>query len=178
MQKPKRKLGSQELFDFAVKSLAKRAQSTAELRRKLQERAAEPANIDEVLARLREYGYLNDKRFAEQFAASRLENAGFGRVRTLHDLRARRVAGPVADAAVENTYQETDEAALIEDFLRRKYRTAPREGLFQEDKDLAAAYRRLLRAGFRSGVVVLVLKRFARNPELLDAIEEEEDPRG
>jgi len=36
---------------------------------------------------------------------------------------------------------------------------------------MAAAYRRLLHAGFRSGEILRVLKRFAKNPELLDAWE-------
>jgi hypothetical protein len=49
---------------------------------------------------------------------------------------------------------------------------SPRKTLFQQDKDLASAYRRLVRAGFKSSVVVSVLKRFAKNPELLDGIEE------
>src|ERR1039458_4969706 len=48
--------------------------------------------------------------------------------------------------AVQRVYQDVDEEALIEDLIRRKYRLAPREGLFREDKDLAAAYRRLLSA--------------------------------
>jgi SOS response regulatory protein OraA/RecX len=60
---------------------------------------------------------------------------------------------------------------MIEDWIRRKYRNAERESLFQEDKDLAAAYRRLARAGFRTSDIVRVLKRFAKNPELLDSLE-------
>lgn len=173
MNKPKRKLGRQELFEFAVKSLAKRAQSTAEMRRKLHDRADDPGDVDEALARLREYGYLDEKRFAEQLATLRLENSGFGRTRTLFDLRARRVAPTLAAEAVDKAYLDTDEDRLIEDFVRRKYRTAPRAGLFEEEKDLASAYRRLLRAGFRSAAIVRVLKRFAKNPDLLDAIEDE-----
>lgn len=176
MRKQQKKLEAQALFEFAVKSLGARAQSTAELRGKLRLRAAEPEDVEGILARLREYKYLDDKRFAETFAASRLQNDHFGRVRTMNDLRARRVAPPVAEAAVEDAYKETDETALVEDYIRRKYRNAVREQLFQEDKDLAAAYRRLLRAGFRSGTVIRVLKRFAKNPELLDAIEEPEEP--
>jgi regulatory protein len=168
------KLASGELFEFAVKALSRRAQSTAELRAKLRLRAAEESSIEEVIARLKEYGYLDDRRFAESFATARLENERFGKARTLNDLRARRVAGPVANAAVDETYRETDELKLIEEYIRKKYRSANRETLFQEDKDLAAAYRRLLRAGFRSGSVVRVLKRFAKNPELLDAIEPED----
>jgi regulatory protein len=172
LRKPKHKLAPQELFEFAVRSLGHRAQSSAELREKLRERAAEETSVEEVLDRLREYGYLDDKRFAENYAASRLENERFGRARTLNDLRSRRVNGPIADAAVENAYKETDETALVEACIRKKFRSVPRETLFKEDKDLARAYQRLLRAGFRAAVIVPVLKRFAKNPDLLDAIEE------
>ena len=85
------------------------------------------------------------------------------------------MAPSLAERTVQRVYQDVDEEALIEDFIRRKYRVAPRQGLFREDKDLAAAYRRLLRAGFRSGEIVRVLKRFARNPDLLDAFEPPEE---
>jgi hypothetical protein len=36
---------------------------------------------------------------------------------------------------------------------------------------VASAYRRLLRAGFRTGDILKALKRFARNPDLLDGFE-------
>jgi hypothetical protein len=36
---------------------------------------------------------------------------------------------------------------------------------------MAAAYRRLVRAGFRTADILRSLKRFALNPELLDAFE-------
>ena len=77
---------------------------------------------------------------------------------------------------MQKTYEGVDEIALIEDWIRRKYRMTPREGLFGEEKDLAAAYRRLARAGFRSGEIIRVLKRFAKNPELLDSFEPPEEP--
>ena len=69
-----------------------------------------------------------------------------------------------------------EEQKLIEEWIRRKYRTAPREGLFEDRKDLAAAYRRLARAGFRTGEILTVLKRFAKDPELLDGFEPPEEP--
>jgi len=40
---------------------------------------------------------------------------------------------------------------------------------------MASAYRRLLRAGFRSAVIVRVLKKFARDPDLLDGFEPPEE---
>ncbi len=48
-----------------------------------------------------------------------------------------------------------------------------REGLFEGEKELASAYRRLLRAGFTPGNSIRVLKRFVANPDLLDAFEAE-----
>jgi hypothetical protein len=120
-------------------------------------------------------GYLDDRRYAEGFASARLANEKLGRTRVIQDLRQRRVAPSLAERTVHKVYKDVDEEALIEDFIRRKYRLAPREGLFREDKDLAAAYRRLLRAGFRSGEIIRVLKRFARNPDLLDTFEPPEE---
>jgi regulatory protein len=167
---PKR-LNSEALWDYALKALGSRAQSSGQLREKLRRRAESDADIDAVLARLKERGYLDDRRFAEGFAAARLSREKFGRARVIQDLRQRRVAPTLAENTVQKVYEEVDEPALIEDWIRRKYRLAPRENLFKEDKDLAAAYRRLMRAGFRTGEIITVLKRFAKNPDLLDAIE-------
>jgi regulatory protein len=170
------RLDSGALWTYAVKVLAGRAYSTGELREKLHRRAERAADVDEVLARLKEVGYLDDRRYAEGFASARLANEKLGRTRVIEDLRQRRVAPSLAERTVQRVYQDVDEEALIEDFIRRKYRRAPREGLFREDKDIAVAYRRLLRAGFRSGEIIRVLKRFAKNPDLLDTFEPPEEP--
>jgi regulatory protein len=173
--KPTRRLDAARLWDYALKSLAARAHSTGELKEKLRRRAEKAGDVDDVLARLKEHGYLDDRRFAEGFASARLSTEKFGRTRVLQDLRQRRVAPALAERTVKQVYQEVNEVELIEDWIRRKYRLAPRERLFEEEKDLAAGYRRLLRAGFRSGDIVRVLKRFAKNPELLDEWEPPEE---
>ena len=162
-------------WGVALKSLAGRATSTGELREKLRRRAERAEDIDDILARLKDSGYLNDRRYAESYAASRLSGEKFGRTRVIHDLRHHRVAPALAESSVEKVYKDVDEAALIEEWIRRKYRTAEREGLFADQKDLGSAYRRLARAGFRSGEILKVLKRFAKNPDLLDGIEPPEE---
>ena len=172
----KRLLDDEALWTYALKLLGGRAHSTGELREKLRRRASRLAGVDDILARLKDRGYLNDQRFAENFAASRLANDKLGRTRVVRDLRQRRVAPALAERATRQVYQDVNEEALIEEWIRRKYRLAPREGLFREDKDLAAAYRRLLHAGFRTGDIVRVLKRFAKNPDLLDSFEPPAEP--
>jgi len=166
-----RVLDREGLWTYALRALGARAHAAGELREKLRRRAANPEDIENVLDRLRDIGYLDDRRFAEGFASARLSNERFGRRRVLQDLRGRRVAPALAEKTVGEVYRDVDESALIEEWIRRRYRLAPREGLFQEDKDVASAYRRLLRAGFRTGEILRVLKRFARNPALLDSFE-------
>ena len=171
-----RRLDAAALWEYALKSLAGHAQSTAELREKLRRRAELAGDIDDVLGRLKRDGYLDDRRYAESFASARLSTEKCGRARVIHDLRRHRVAPALAEHTARKVYQNVDEEALIEEWIRRKYRMAEREGLFAEEKDLAAAYRRLARAGFRSAEILKVLKRFAGNPELLDGFEAPEEP--
>ena len=175
MKRPKT-LSAEELFAWAVKKLSGRASSVGELRTALLTRAQAPSDVDAILARLKEYGYLNDTRFAESYAAARLENEGFGKTRVLRDLRQRRVAPDLAQRTVAQVYKDQDEPALIEDFLRRKYRNQPREDWLQTDKEMASAYRRLLRAGFTAANSIRVLRRYAANPDLLDAWETDPPP--
>jgi len=171
-------LDAAALWEYALRVLAGRAHSTGELREKLRRKAEHLADVDPAIARLKEYGYLNDHKFAENFAAARLENEGLGKTRVLADLSRHRVAPAVAQKTVGKVYQDIDETALAEDFVRRKFRTASKDHLFESQKEMASAYRRLMRAGFQSATAIAVLKKFARDPDLLDGFEPPEEASG
>jgi regulatory protein len=173
LRKPKL-LHADELLNLALRALGGRAHSAGELKEKLKKRAARAEDVDAVLAKLKQAGYLDDRRFAENYAASRLQNEGFGKMRVLRDLRQHRVAGTLAEQVAERTYKDTNESELIEGFLRRKYRGKQLGPFLAVEKNLAAAFRRLRYAGFSAGASIQVLKRYARQPEALDALESEE----
>lgn len=168
-------LDASALWEYALRVLAGRAHSSGQLREKLRRKAELAADVDPAIARLKELGYLNDRTFAESFASARLANEGVGKTRVLAELARRRVAPAVAQQTAGKVYENVDEQALAEDYVRRKYRSAAKEGLFQGDKQMASAYRSLMRAGFRSATVVAVLKKFARDPDLLDNFEPPEE---
>jgi regulatory protein len=158
-----------------VRSLGQRALSVAELRSRLKLRAEKAGDVDEVLSRVREYGYLDDRRFAESYASARLEGEGFGRWRVLRDLRRKRVAPQVAEQAVQRIYQETNETELIEQFLKRKFRKVRLAEHLADPKHLASAYRRLRLAGFAAGPALRVLRRYSASADELEAVEEPGD---
>ncbi len=146
---------------YAGQALAARAQSIAELRTRLRKKAERLEDVDEILAYLKESGYVDDQRFAGTFADIRRENRGLGKARVVRDLMTRRVSPQIAKAAVEVSYQETDEVKMIEDFLARKYRGKNLKLLLTEPKNLNSAYRKLRVAGFGGSNSIRVLKRYA-----------------
>lgn len=165
-------------MSYALRALGGRAHSLGEIREKLRRRCLEAGDVEAVVTRLKEAGYLNDRQFAESFATSRLENEGLGKMRVLRDLRQRRVAPKLAEQVVQKTFESSDEVKLIESFLARKYRSKPLRQFLSEQKNLASAFRRLQYAGFSAGNSIRVLKRYAREPEALDSIEDNPLPEG
>ena len=157
------KLDEGGLWDYALRILARKAYSAAEIKQKLTQRAALISDIPAILTKLREYGFADDEKFSEAFAASRLRNQGFGRSRVLRDLRTKRVSPKVAEQAIEKTFAGTSEAELIDTFLARKYRSKDLTVFLKEEKNLASAYRKLRLGGFSSNASLAALKRHAKH---------------
>jgi len=169
-----KKLDRDELWNYALRALGQKARSMAEIRQKLAARAASAADVSAIVAKLREYGLADDRKFSESFAASRLENRGFGKFRVLRDLRSKRVSSTLATSAVEKAFANTDEAELIEQFLARRFRGKNLAEFLKEEKNVAAAYRKLRTAGFSSARSLEALKRYRRSEDW-DAVPEEEE---
>jgi regulatory protein len=151
------------LYEAAVRALARRARSVNEVRRLLERRKAAKQDVEAVLKRLRDNGYLDDARFARSFAAFRIESEGFGSRRVRRDLAARRVHPELIEKAVAGAYEDVDERKLLRDYLRRKLRlTKPPE----KPSAVASLYRRLLRAGFASDTIVKELHGLLRSSPL------------
>jgi regulatory protein len=148
--------------------LSVRSSSSEELRLRLRRRAARPPDVDAAMMRLKDLGYLDDWRFAESFAANRMDNHQFGRMRILSDLRARRVPGKVADIAVDRAFEGKNETELIQAFIERRLPLIAAGRGLEDERKLAAAYRKLRRAGFSSAGILSTLKRFASRADLLE----------
>ncbi len=132
-------LDREKLLNVALRALGGRAHSSGELRDKLRRRAQNNEDVDAVLAKLKEAGYLNDQRFAENYACARLQNQGLGKMRVLRDLRQRRVAPKLAEQVTDKTYEQTDEANLIEEFLRRKVSRQRSRDVSQRGKEFSGS---------------------------------------
>jgi regulatory protein len=165
------------LYDYAVKALGRHMRSEAELRRLMKTRV-EPgergeAAIDHALSRLREHGYLNDAAFAETYTRLRQENEKLGQRRVRQDLQQRGVSSGLIAETIEARYGQTNEEALAREHLERKRIRKP-----ENEKETARVMRRLVTAGFSTGVIYKILRQWDVPDEALAALENlEEEPR-
>lgn len=133
-------------FDRAVKLLAAKPRSIAELRERLLAGANANATVVEtVISRLREYGYLDDERFAFSYASLKVKQKPIGRRRLERDLKFKKVESSVADEALELVYAETSEDELIDRAIEKRIRLRGRP---QDRKDAKSLFDHLLRQGF------------------------------
>ncbi len=139
-----------ELYQFALKALTRRAHSVHELWKALERKCRDEEIVKRVMARLRELRYLDDARYARQFARQRSEGRKQGRFRIQRELRARGVSDAHIAAALEEAAPRTDEATTVRKLIERKLKS--HRGPLDQRK-IASLYASLLRRGFAGDVV-------------------------
>ncbi len=139
------------VFKRAAKLLAARQRSVAELREKLSTtRGATRAIIDEAIARLSDYGYLDDAKFAQSYASLRLRERPIGRRRLQRDLWLKKVDKKTAETALDEVFEATPESDLIDRAIAKRIRV---RGKPKSREDAKKLFDHLLRQGFEFELV-------------------------
>jgi len=173
-RRPTAPLDEQALYNLAVRLLGQQMRTVAQIKRLLQKHV-EPgdsgaATLEAVVGRLKERRYLDDTSYARDYAKLRQENASFGKRRVQQDLIRKGVQATVIGSTLEAAYEGVDEEALARKLLERKRVRKP-----EDDKAAARVARMLLRAGFASGVIFRILKKWDVKDETLRNLESLDD---
>jgi len=155
-------------LNTALSMLARRPYSVAEMRRALERKGADSRQVQQVITRLRELRYLDDKKFAEHYASSLARNRAFGRQRIRRELKAKLVDYHQIEPALTQAFEETSEQDLLEKTLEKKIRTLR---LPLTRAKLATLCQSLMRRGFRAADI---MKAVRRRPELKPIADEQE----
>jgi len=163
-------------YQRALRRLARRDHSVAELRRALLDRGHEPEEVEAALERLRRERYLDDAGYAERFARGRMANQGHGRLRVRQDLRLRGVERRAVEAGIKGALREVDERALVDGLARRYWR---QHAAVEPERRLPRLWAFLVRRGFAPGLVRERLARlWPRWSDALEGLEPADDPGG
>ncbi len=134
------------VFQRAAKLLAAKQRSVEELREKLLTgRGATTPLVEEVIGRLREYGYLDDQKFAQSYASLRLRERPIGRRRLERDLWLKKVDKATVETALDEVFETTPEEDLIDRAIAKRVRLRGKPATREEAKKL---FDHLLRQGF------------------------------
>jgi regulatory protein len=151
----------ERVFQRAAKLLAAKQRSVEELRQRLLEgRGATKANVEEVIARLREYGYLDDAKFAQSYASLRLRERPIGRRRLQRDLWLKKVDKQTAETALDEVFESTPEQDLIDRAIAKRVRLRGRPKSREDAKKL---FDHLLRQGFEFELVSEKVRALAKS---------------
>jgi regulatory protein len=168
--KPRSALDERGLYEYAVKALGRQMRSEAELRRLMSARAEAgergEAAVRIAVARLKEHGYLDDRAFAETYARLRQENEKLGARRVRQDLQQKGIRSELIAETVEARYGESNEEKLAREHLERKRIRKP-----ENEKETARVMRRLVAAGFSTGTIYMVLRKWNVPEESLAALD-------
>ena len=114
--------GSRRAFNSALNSLDYRDHSEKEIRAKLL-RKHDADYVDEAVEKLIELDLVNDERYAENYARELFERKKFGKMRIKSELRAKGISADIANAAVEELFEEEepDNVQRIVDIIGKRY---------------------------------------------------------
>jgi regulatory protein len=161
-------------YQRALRRLARRDHSAAELRRALLDRGHGPEEVEAALDRLRRERYVDDAGFAERFARSRMAHQGHGRLRIRQDLRLRGVDRRTSEAGIAGALLEVDEKAVVDALARRYWRL---HAAVEPPRRLPRLWAFLVRRGFAPGLVRERLTAlWPRWSDALEGLEPADDP--
>ncbi len=143
-----------EALKRALKFLAYRPRSEAEVRAKLTQLGFPQKIIETTLKKLHSLNYLNDESFARNWALGRVGGRGYGPLRVERELRQKGIAKSLIDEVMKETFglQEGKERARA--LLEKRFRGKD----LSDRKMLHRAISFLQRRGYRDSVIAEILK--------------------
>ena len=143
-------------YGTALKMLAGRELSEAQVRQRLARRKYDSRDIDNAIERLKAGGYIDDARAAAVIARRETTVRRRGKARVSNRLRAAGIAPAVADRAIEQAFKDVDADALLDASLERRLRGRTR---IEDDKEMQRLYRYLIGQGFEGDRVLAKLRK-------------------
>jgi regulatory protein len=140
----------------ALRMLARRELSEAQLRERLVRRGHADDAVEAALGQLRAEGAVNDARAAEAIAHTETTLRRRGRLRVTRQIERAGIAPAIARQAVDAVFDTLDDGALLEEALTKRLRGAE---TIADERELARLFRYLVGQGFEPERVLIALRK-------------------
>jgi regulatory protein len=143
----------------ALKMLARRELSEAQVRQRLARRGHDQITIESTIAQLREEHAIDDDRVAESIARSQVAGRGRGPLRARRQIESAGISASAARRAVTDLFKEVDADALLEAALQRRLRGRS----IADERELHRIHRYLIGQGFDPDKIAAALRSRSRS---------------
>jgi len=149
-----------ELLEFALKALTRHPHTVAELKTLLFKRSPDEPLVHDIIQKLTDCGYLDDRKVTEASVRSAVERKLQGRLRIEKELADRGVAPELIGTVLEEQFPLTLESRQLSLALDRKLAALARP---LDAKKLSRLYNHLVRQGFSDDAIRLEMARRFRD---------------
>ncbi len=156
-------VGSRRAFNSALDLLSRRDHSKAELVRKLSQKYPKDACLA-AIEKAESLGFIDEARFAENYARELYERKSFGERRILSELLSKGIDRETAENALEGLDKDGENRIIL--LIRTKYRDA----LSDDEKSRRRAVNGLLRSGFTYGEIREAMRELELSDEEYDDV--------
>lgn len=105
--------------DYALKVIEFKDRTEKEIREKLTQKGYDENIIEDEIVFLKNYGFINDLRYAERFISDAINLKKWGKARIRAELLRKGVDREIIDNAVEDAFMVVDDDRLLNEMQRR-----------------------------------------------------------
>jgi regulatory protein len=153
---PKKILTPKEAFERTKKYCAYQERSHSEVRHKLLDYGLRGNDLEEVLVKLIDEGFLNEERFAIAFAGGKFRMKQWGKKKIEQELKRKGVSDYLIQKAMNEVKREDYEATLKK-LLEKKATTLKDRNIFTKKQKLSSF---LIRKGFEPAEVFKIVNAY------------------
>ena len=143
---------------YALGVLSRRRVSTGQMRDSMRRKGYPEDEVENVLQKLTEWGYLDDRGYARDILRSMIAECPLGRRRARYELSKRLFDRDLVESVVNETFESASEAEMAS-LAARKYLNGKSSGPVRE-KERERLYRWLQRRGFGTESIYSVLRNY------------------
>ena len=148
---------STDTYIAALRMLARRELSEAQIRQRLAKRGESRESIDEAVGRLKAERSIDDERVAGAIARTQAAGRNRGRRRVMQQIEAAGIDKSIAARAVDQVFQDIDPDALLSASLEKRMRGRER---IADDREFQRLFRYLSAQGFEADKILLHLRKY------------------
>jgi regulatory protein len=145
-----------KVYQYALRLLTGRDYSVFRIRQKLEAREVTGQDLDTVILRLQREGWLDDRRYAERFAASALSSGRYYGVRLRLEMRRKGFSPEIVNDILAPLLAENDEISEVRSAAERRYPGFCYSMATDRDKRRVVGF--LQRRGFKFSSIMQALR--------------------